>query len=186
VILDEIVIIELEPDRWWDFRCLRLDALRMDPDAFGARLEDEEVRPASYWKARLRDAQLRQNAWLSFAEQNGKLVGMVGAFVIEQSEDVMLIAMWVRPDVRGRGVARRLVQSQIDSVRSSRPDLSGMQLRVHTTQPVAIRLYESIGFRFTKMEGRERTMLLSFESGSADSWTQRVIDAVRDPATWTS
>ncbi len=53
-----------------------------------------------------------------------------------------LFSLVVRPDVRGRGLGRRLVRCLLDALGAEQ-----IYLQVAMDNPVAIRLYESLGFR---------------------------------------
>jgi hypothetical protein len=71
-----IEILRLPPHRWQDDRDLRLEALCKDPQVFGASCEDNARKPEAYWCGRLEDT----SGWLLFAQSEGRLVGMIGAY----------------------------------------------------------------------------------------------------------
>ncbi len=48
------------------------------------------------------------------AEQDGRLVGMVGGDLRADKSAVHLVALWVEPAARGRGVGRALVDALVD------------------------------------------------------------------------
>jgi ribosomal protein S18 acetylase RimI-like enzyme len=159
--LNDIVIIELDPARWNEYRALRLDALRTDPAAFGASLHQNEGQPPEYWQQRLRQARKRSGSWLTFAERQGTLVGMVGAMIKDQPDEAELISMWVRPEFRGLGIGRLLVDSQLRSLRSDPPGAKQVYLTVYNSQTAAIALYRAAGFRVVQDDGLQVKMMKS-------------------------
>ena len=64
-----IEVKKLPPDRWKDYRDLRLTALRSDPLAFGSSYAEEKNLTEDEWKRRLNNA--------IFVLSNDKPVGMI-------------------------------------------------------------------------------------------------------------
>ena len=101
------IITRLPVERWPEYRELRLRALETDPQAFGQSWEEATNYPDDRWRQRLIDAEAGKG-WLVFAEREGRLIGMSGAY--QWPEDVeanraMVIAVFVEPEARGRGSA---------------------------------------------------------------------------------
>ena len=82
--MNTISIIKSGDVSWKDYRDVRLEALREDPQAFGSSYQDNVQKPDSYWQGRLAEAAEGKNSWLLFAKENDRLIGMIGAF---QSDD---------------------------------------------------------------------------------------------------
>ncbi|MFF4414945.1 GNAT family N-acetyltransferase [Streptosporangium sp. NPDC001559] len=98
----------LSSDDWPLWRELRLAALAEAPTAFGARLADwqGEGDREDRWRRRL-EIPGSHNV---IAVLDGALAGMVSGIPGGDADTVELISMWVSPQARRRGVARRLIQ----------------------------------------------------------------------------
>ena len=125
-------------------RELRLRALESDPDAFGETLDRALARPEADYAEWIGSP---ENAMFVAADVDGSLVGMtVGAPapVDDRPRPAVLLAMWVAPEARGKGVGGALVQAVEDWARSE--GYARIGLGVTTTNEPAIRLYERMGF----------------------------------------
>lgn len=91
------------PDEWAAWRDLRLAALREAPDAFGSTYSREQARTEAEWRERSGHAAVR-----TIATVDGVDAGIAGGYESETGV-VELVAMWVAPASRGRGVARVLL-----------------------------------------------------------------------------
>lgn len=97
-------VLKLEVSRWEEFRAIRLEALRTEPEAFGATIEATLGRPESWWRGVLETAMVDPNKTALFAEVEGRLVGMAGAYPEQEPGCVDVTGMFVMPDQRGRGL----------------------------------------------------------------------------------
>ena len=103
--------------------------LRDDADFFSTRYEDMVREPDQTWRDWIADAAAGRQKTLFVAEEGGRWLGVVGAFVRVNPREVQLISMWVDPRARGRGVARDLIRrrgrldgrARIDAGRPLRP-----------------------------------------------------------------
>jgi ribosomal protein S18 acetylase RimI-like enzyme len=122
------------------FRDIRLEALRVAPDAFGSTLEAESVRPLSWFAERLGSSHV---VGAFRAEQ---LVG-TATLAISQSPKMLhkghLFGMYVRAEARRCGVGRRLVEAIIETARRH---VEILQLTVVAGNETARRLYAGLGF----------------------------------------
>lgn len=128
------------------FRAIRLDALRRQPEAFGASAEEAEGADPAAFAAALRkpapDAIF--GAWLpgEVAPQ-----GMAGFFVHRARKVAHKGAIWgvyVRDAARGQGLGRRLVEAAIVQARGA--GLETLLLTVSAEARAASALYENLGF----------------------------------------
>src|SRR4051794_19042046 len=93
----------LESPAAW--RLLRLESLRESPRAFGSTLAREQAFSEADWDARISD--------LSFIVQDaGVPVGLGGGYRPEPGR-IEVVSMWVRPDHRGRGLSRMILDAVI-------------------------------------------------------------------------
>jgi ribosomal protein S18 acetylase RimI-like enzyme len=134
---------------WEGFREVRLRALAESPGAFASTLEQEQDLPEREWRDRAA-GRSRQVGGISYVavDESGAFVGLVAGFADEEEPDaVHLVAMWVAPEARRRGVARALIHAVVDwaGTRGARQ----VRLFVADGNDAARTLYEREGFRFT-------------------------------------
>ncbi len=130
-------VTRLTESDWEQFAQLRLRALR---DTFGT--SDPQYRtearftPAD-WRRRLRDhAQFA--AFLA-----DRPVGLVAASP-DSAETAYVYSLWVDPQARGQGLARRLVEAVLDWAR--RHGVRTATLRMEPGNGAARTVYEGLGF----------------------------------------
>lgn len=140
-LMDFMQIVKLMPNRWEEYRDLRLEALRTDPDAFGATIEGTLARPEAWWRDVLSTALVNPNKTAVFAELDGRLIGMAGAYPEEAPGCVDITGMFVTPTQRGKGIGRRLLQAVTDEVTAET-----VRLYVNASMTAAVTLYERFGF----------------------------------------
>lgn len=135
-------------DEWEAFRELRLRALEDAPDAFGGTHATAVEEPESYWHGWITgdgwDGVVR--SWV--ADDRGRFRGMaVGARFDDEPATLNLFGMWVAPEGRGSGIARRLV----DMVEAWGLALGveRLVLRVSDGNARAEAFYAKLGFRRT-------------------------------------
>ena len=130
----------LRPDEPELYRDIRLEALRLHPEAFGAAYEDELARPLEFFAQRLAG----NTIFGGFGD--GVILGTAG-FMPEmgakRAHKSHLWGMYVRTEARGTGLARLLVEAVLAYARE-RAEL--IQLSVVSTNEIAHRLYAAAGF----------------------------------------
>ncbi len=135
------------PEDWRSHRDLRLEMLLDAPDAFSTQHADVVGLDEAGWRSRIAGVRHVQ------ARVDGMPVGSAGLF--EDPEDACgtatLVAMYVTPAARGRGVGRRLVQAVLDEAAGRGCDR--VLLEVTSGNDAAATLYERMGFVAT---GRRR------------------------------
>lgn len=137
------------------YRALRLRALGEAPDAFGSTLEETVAQPLSRTAERLR-AQVESGAGFTLGAWAGDLVGVVTLLRhdgLRLRHKADLLAMYVAPEARGRGVARALVDELIARARRVE-GLEQINLSVVSSNEPARRLYRSLGFVIYGVERR--------------------------------
>ena len=136
----EIEIRRLMPADAALYRDLRLEGLRLSPEAFGSIYEIERTEPLGWFAARLGDAAV-------FGGFNGAdLLGIAGFFVhrgAKEGHKGVLWGMYVRAAARKTGLGRRLAQAIIDHARDR---VEILELRVVAGNEPARRLYARLGF----------------------------------------
>jgi N-acetylglutamate synthase-like GNAT family acetyltransferase len=87
----------------------------------------------------------RERIWI--VEKEGRIAGSVA--VVRFSEDeAQLRWLLLDPDLRGRGLGRRLVEDALDFSRQAKYSL--VFLWTVSTLPAAAKLYKSVGFEMTE------------------------------------
>jgi hypothetical protein len=81
-----VTIISLPPNRWEEYKSIRLESLREEPQAFGMSYERAITEPDERWQKNLVGAQEGKTDLLYFAEDNGKIFGIMGAFFLKTPE----------------------------------------------------------------------------------------------------
>jgi ribosomal protein S18 acetylase RimI-like enzyme len=132
-----VIIRRAEVDDWQICRDIRLRALREEPQAYESTLEDEQHLSDQQWRERL----VRASTFLAVDHEN--VVGMAVALP-QGAGDMMIVAMYVAPDARRRGVAARLID-EIGRMAMSRGS-SRLVLDVADGNAAAERSYRRYGF----------------------------------------
>jgi RimJ/RimL family protein N-acetyltransferase len=123
------------------YRDVRLESLRLHPEAFASSYEVEAAEPVE----RFRDRLARGGRFGGFVE--GQLVGVAGFWrqdAPRMRHKGVLVGMYVRASERGRGLADEIVDAVIAYARR---EVELLQLSVATTNGRAIRFYERMGFK---------------------------------------
>jgi ribosomal protein S18 acetylase RimI-like enzyme len=130
------------------FRELRLEGLRLNPEAFGSTYDFEKDQPLTRYTGWL------TNSTVFGAYQNSHLIG-TASFTqlsgLKDSHKGLLRAMYVRPAHRRSGAGRQLVQAVIETARQK---VEQIQLAVVSDNQPALRLYQTLGFRQYGLEPR--------------------------------
>lgn len=130
-----VLIRQVGPDDWADWRMMRQRSLSEDPQAFSSStamwtgVNDTEAR----WRARLTDGPC------FLAYDGDQPVGMVAGRLVDDRAE--LISMWVAAEARRRGIGRNLIRAVI-AWSDGRP----LRLRVMDGNAAAVNAYERQGF----------------------------------------
>jgi len=122
------------------YRDIRLEGLRLSPEAFGSTFERENAQTLEWFAQRL------GNSDMFGAFDGAEIVGTAGLLFgtgRKEEHKGRLVGMYVRPNSRKSGVGRRLVEAILEF---ARPRIEIVQLAVVSENHKAIRLYASLGF----------------------------------------
>ena len=106
----QIQIRQLTPGDAALYRSIRLEGLKESPEAFGSTFEAEFTKPLAWFFDRL------SSSVVFGAIRDAKILGVTGFAVRQEEKEAhkgLLWGMYVRPDARGAGIARRLVEAVI-------------------------------------------------------------------------
>lgn len=134
----------VDPDEWETYRALRLEMLLDSPDAFFTTHAEALALDEATWRQRL------TSAHHVMAVLDGRPCGAVGLWPGPEDgapDEAHLVAMYVAPHARRRGVGERLVRAALEAAREQgRPRVL---LEVTSSNTGALALYERMGFRLT-------------------------------------
>lgn len=112
---------------------------------------------AEQWRERL-TAQPGNRSY--FVVHDGEMIGHAALLATDEARVLAMSYLFIRPDFRGRGLGRELVQLLADQARKV-PGVQALRLRVRTYNPRAIHLYEAAGFA---KAGQDGTLLIMRKS----------------------
>jgi ribosomal protein S18 acetylase RimI-like enzyme len=141
--MTEVTLHRVLPDQWEEHRKLRLEMLENAPEAFWTTYEQALELDEVEWRRRIASMFYVQ------ARLGDDPVGSVGMWdgTEPQGDETNLIAMYVAPRARGRGVGERLVRAVLDE--AQRRGRRRVVLQVTDDNAPARALYERMGFRLT-------------------------------------
>ena len=135
------------------FRVLRLQALREHPEAFTSSFDEDVKKPLSATEQRIA-GQDGNVFWGAFVD--GEIRGMVGLMREPRAKNrhsADIVAMYVAPELRRRGLARGLLQAAIDYARNE-ASVEQLVLTVTRSNQAAAKLYKAAGFVTFGLEPR--------------------------------
>ena len=141
------------------YRDIRLEGLRLSPEAFGSSYEEEIARPDAEFTRRL--SQRPGTMFGAFAAGiagPASLAGTAGCYLdntLKSRHKLLLMGMYVRPAYRRLGLGARLVERVLRHGREI-GGIAVIQLGVGCDNHAARALYERMGF---KVYGIERKAL---------------------------
>jgi len=147
--MENVEIITLEPQDWKQYRDLRLRALQEEPHAYGSTYADNVKNSDESWMERLKDASLEKAQWLVFAKHNDTVVGMAGAFAQKEIDTAQVIAVYVVPEERGKGISKLLMSDILTRIKKNK-FVRKILVDVNPEQEAAYNLYKNYGFEVTK------------------------------------
>ena len=122
------------------FRAIRLEGLRLHPEAFASSFEEESARGLEWFA----DSLTRNAVFGAF--RDGSLQGVAG-FYIRRHDKMkhkgVLWGLYLREAARGGGLARALVEA-VEA--HARREVEVLAVSVVTGNRAARRLYEQLGF----------------------------------------
>ena len=122
------------------YRDIRLEGLKLHPEAFSSTFERESEKPLPWFEDRI----IQGNIFGVFAE--GELVGVAGCRPQDGpkvNHKATLWGMYVRPAARNCGLGRRLVEAVVDHAATR---VEQLQLSVVSANEAAFSLYRKMGF----------------------------------------
>ena len=149
--MDIRLLTEHDAEAWWN---LRLLGLTTDPASFAESADEHRRKTLEETRTFFRT--LSPENFIVGGFDAGTLLGMAG-FYRERHDKFRhkgtIWSVYVRKEARGKGMAKALLTEIIARVRKIE-GLEQINLIVSATQPVAKRVYTSLGFRHYGTEPR--------------------------------
>ncbi len=135
-----VEIVELPPERWEDLRRLRLEALKLEPLAYGSSYEEEQHLPRVTWQARI--------SRVLFAVVDNNPVGIIRYDYETHQKNghiANIYSVYVNKIYRNQGIGNQLMSSVIKKIRE-KGGIRKVKLTVNPAQERAVKLYQKHGF----------------------------------------
>ena len=156
--MSEIDIRRLVPSDVADYRRLRLEALKNEPENYGSTFEEESVKVKLVSEEPIEQQSPIHVVFGAF--DGDELVGIMAYFREERRKLAhrgKVTQVYVKPEYRGKGIAKRILKELIDQA-FAQDGLEILSLEVVASNLAAIKVYESLGFKaFGLMEGYFKT-----------------------------
>lgn len=133
---------QLTPDRAAEWRAIRLEALRIAPEAFGSSIDDWDGRPLEDFAARLAGCEV----WAAGPTPGAPMAVASWEADISPAEPDLgwVMSVYVRPEARGQGLGDAIFARLID--RATRAGMTRLGLHVSRANTRAQALYARAGF----------------------------------------
>ncbi|WHT46847.1 GNAT family N-acetyltransferase [Sporosarcina thermotolerans] len=127
-----------------DYYAIRLEALNMNPEAFAVSYLEEKGQLAEKYLKRFRN----DDSFTFGAFDDDGLIGTVTLIpekLVKLNHRASIVAMYVKPEKRGNGVAKQLIKEAITTARTIK-GIEQIHLAVVSSNKAANSLYASFGF----------------------------------------
>ncbi|MFZ3301256.1 MAG: GNAT family N-acetyltransferase [Microgenomates group bacterium] len=128
-----------------EFRSIRLEALRLEPQAFGDTYEVLDKKNDNFW---IKQLSSKSQVWYG-AYAGDSIVGIGSikyAKALKFNHIAHLSGIYVKKEYRGQGIGKLLFKTRIDEAFNNEK-IKKLKLIVNISQTNAIGLYESYGFK---------------------------------------
>ncbi|MDN4607892.1 GNAT family N-acetyltransferase [Sporosarcina highlanderae] len=124
---------------------IRLEALTMNPEAFAASFLEEKRQSAEKYSERF---QGDDSVTFGAFDESGLIgtITLIPEKLMKLKHRASIVAMYVKPEKRGNGVAKQLMGAVIQMA-GSLEGIEQIHLTVVSSNSAAIRLYSSFGFK---------------------------------------
>ena len=138
-----MIIRELSSNDYKDYKSIRLELLKNNPESFGSSFEEESLFPTDVWIERLS----KHNVATLAAFEDDIIIGLcviVKSPRMKMKHVASLHSMYVKPNYRKQNIATKLIKLAIKSLNNDQIEI--LNLSVVTINYIAINLYKSLGF----------------------------------------
>lgn len=144
------LIRRIRPDDWQKYKALRMEAVRLHPEAFGATYEYELAKSDAQWQERVREAAQSPDSVILVADNECQLVGMTGVLRqgFKRSHVALIWDVYVQADFRGQNLGCMLLREALAAARRMEGVIK-VRLEVNAINTPAHKLYLTSGFKET-------------------------------------
>lgn len=137
-------LIRDEIPQWWD---MRLRALREHPEAYGSDYETSRQQGYGHVVDRNFGPTAGINAIFVAVDPDGAFLGTAGVYADsgKRSHIAVIIGVYTRPESRGQGLCRRLIDAAIAHCRKA-PGILQVHIGVNASNGPALHVYKAAGF----------------------------------------
>lgn len=129
---------------WQEYKKIRLEALKNEPQAFGSSYNKENERTESEWQNKLAKSEdLNGISFFYAILKEGVFVAIGGAYQ-DNNKQWNIIAIYTKKEVRGQGLGQEIFKSIINELKARK--IKKAYLCVNTLQIAAQALYKKNGF----------------------------------------
>jgi len=144
----QIIVGNLMPKQWKEYRDIWLEALQQAPEAFSASYEEQKKVSDSEWKERFESVYFERGGIVVFARIGNNPIGFVGAYFEENIKFRHVATIWgayVKPEYRKQGFARDMVNEILRKLKAL-PHLNKVKTYAITNGNLAVNVYKEFGF----------------------------------------
>lgn len=139
-----VTITQLSPDRWKEYKELRLESLRDFPVSFDSSVDEEENLSDEQWQEKFSNP----TNYIIFAEDDGKLVGKMEV-EWDPRRNIKhigeIFGVYIKPAYQGQGIGMRLWE-EVEKIAKTK-GIEKFWLDVISINESAIHLYKKMGFQ---------------------------------------
>jgi RimJ/RimL family protein N-acetyltransferase len=147
---DNYILRRFLPEEWEAYRDIRLEALQISPEMFGSNYAKESQYTKEDWLGAV-DNPHRAMFGLYL---NKNIVGVTGvAFVKEDHSQAVLIASFICPEYRGKGLSKLFYEARLDWARDMGCNSIVVSHREDNNPSKGAN--QSFGFKYTHSDSRE-------------------------------
>lgn len=139
----------LNRDDWKNYRDIRLEALKEEPDAFGSSYNEYKDRDDLYWVERVvLSEDINGRSFLMAVCGENTFVAIGGAYR-DENDEWNIIAIYTKKDFRGMGLGSLLFEKILEELKNR--EIKKVFLRVNANRIPALSLYKKYGFKVLRL-----------------------------------
>ncbi len=134
-----------------EYKRIRLEGMKVNPEAFSSSFEEESVQPISFFSNRIEKS---DTSVVVGTFDGNKLIGTAGFFRecrTKLSHKGFIWGVYLSPKYRGQGYSASLFSKLISEIQTFE-QLKKIQLNVNSDNSAAKRLYTKFGFKSVATE----------------------------------
>lgn len=156
----KLIYKKIPPNDYLNYRSLRLESLKLNPEAFESDYEEALTEPQLHFEKIIKKDDASK--FVTGAYFEGELVGIC-AFVDYNNHDVIsagtLIQMYVTPKFRGNNICFNLIDTVTHYVLNI-PHIDKIMLEVKETNHSAVKVYKKMDFNFLASDSMSNTLIM--------------------------